>query len=594
MVTMSITCLHISDLHFQSEGDLFSQDQVCDSLLRSIQEVTKDGTHAPTFAMVTGDIAYSGKSSEYEKAASFFNRLVSDTNIERSSVFFVPGNHDVDRSKHELAYYGAKNEINSIARVDYYLAHASRIQSLIERQRAFWSFVGEFTAGQQRIHSHDGLGYAACVDSHRPTICILGLNSSWLSGDSEENGDVAIGERQIINCIDLLKNHNPHLVVALAHHPISYLTEWDASSCHSRLLPAVDLFLRGHLHSPQVLLSSTPEAPCIEIAAGASHSTRFEANSYNIITIDPALGVCEVHCYQYTQERGRFDSVGSRTADITLRGSLSGSRSELADAIRRVVVETPGFENFMAGLLAGELSEVPLSVDGSVVFASPAVAPELIDDNSLRSIAEFFGLRNLLRLYDPTVSLEMRVADNATIIRRYSADLTKMVAEDPSCRSRLQNDQSSPATRTDRRGGRRWSVDLIGDLRRSEDWGELELLARTLAVSRDQDVRRVALAALVEALMHSDELPRREEAFAIASELVSADSPSAHEFVLAGAAAEVIGDEATAIRITQNAMRAGFTDYALAQYARSLSFRTGDRSLRQLRARHIVSRARER
>ena len=88
---MPITCLHISDLHFQSEGDLFSQDQVCDALLRSIQEAVSDGTHAPTLAMITGDIAYSGKKEEYEKAASFFDRLVSSANIERSSVFFVPG-----------------------------------------------------------------------------------------------------------------------------------------------------------------------------------------------------------------------------------------------------------------------------------------------------------------------------------------------------------------------------------------------------------------------------------------------------------------------------------------------------------------------
>ena len=579
---MPITCLHISDLHFQSEGDLFSQDQVCDALLRSIQDVVRDDIHAPTLTMVTGDVAYSGKKSEYEKAASFFDRLVSNANIEPSSVFFVPGNHDVDRSMHKLSYYGAKDQIDSIRRVDYYLADSDRISPLIDRQTAFWSFVDEFTSDQHRSRSDDGLGYISRVSLKRPTVCIWGLNSAWLSGDSAENGTLAIGERQIINCIDLSRSHDPHLVIALVHHPISYLTEWDANSCHSRLLPAVDVLLRGHLHSPQVLLSSTPESPCIEIAAGASHSTRFETNSYNIITINPASGTCEVHCYQYRHESAGFDMVGSRTADVTLRGSWPGSRSDLADAIRRVIPEATSFGDFMAGLLVGELSEIPLNTEGTVMFASPTVASELVDDNSLRPIVEFLGLRNLLRLYDPTVSLDARVADNASVVRRFAEDLTKMVSEDPSCVARLQSDQTSSATRTDQHDGRRWSLDLISDLRRSENWDELESLTRKLEVSPDPAVGRVASAALAEALMHSDESQKREEAFTIASELVSTGSPSAHEFVLAAAAAEVMNDEATAVKLIQDALRAGVASSELVDYAEGLSFRIGNRDLRQL------------
>ena len=581
-VTMPITCLHISDLHFQSEGDLFSQDQVCDALLRSVHEIVRNGIHAPTLAMVTGDIAYSGRKSEYEKAASFFERLTSNANIERSAVFFVPGNHDIDRSKHELSYYGAKNRIDSIRRVDDYLADSDKIRSLLHRQSAFWAFIDEFTSGQHRTHSADGLGYVSRVNLERPTICIWGLNSAWLSGDSEESGTLAIGERQIINCSDLSSSHDPHLTIALVHHPISHLAEWDANSCHSRLLPAVDVLLRGHLHSPQVLLSSTPESPCIEIAAGSSHTTRFETNSYNIVTIDPASGTCEVHCYQYRHENASFVVVGTRAANVSLRGSWPGSRSDLAGAIRRAIPEATSFGDFMAGLLVGELSEIPISADGSVMFVSPTVASELVDEISLRSIVEFLGLRNLLRLYDPAVSLDARVTENASVIRQLARNLTKMVSEDPSCIVRLQGDQSSSTTRLDQRGSQRWSVDLISDLRRSEDWDELELLARELKASPDPVVGRVASASLAEALMHSDESQKRQEALTIALELVSTGSPSAHEIILAAAAAEVLNDDARAVELIQDALRSGVSGLELVDYARDLSLRTGNRDLRQL------------
>ena len=271
---------------------------------------------------------------------------------------------------HELSFYGARNQINSIRRVDYYLAYSDRISSLLDRQSAFWEFVDDFTSGQDRVRSDDGLGYVSRVSLERPTICIWGLNSAWLSGDSAENGALAIGERQIINCSDISSSLDPHLVIALVHHPISYLAEWDANSCHSRLLPVVDVLLRGHLHSPQVLLSSTPESPCIEIAAGSSHTTRFETNSYNIITINPASGLCEVHCYQYSHENASFDMIGSRTANVTLRGSWPGSRSDLANAIRRAIPEATRFGDYMAGLLVGELSEIPVSAEGTVMFVA--------------------------------------------------------------------------------------------------------------------------------------------------------------------------------------------------------------------------------
>ena len=574
MVVTPISWLHISDFHFRAIGDRFSQDQVCRALLQSIHRVVQDSEAALAFVVVTGDIAFSGEPEEYVEARAFLNELVTTTGINPASFYFVPGNHDVNRRLHELAYHGGQAQIDSAARVDYYLADADRIAPLIDRQAAFWSFVNDFTGEQQRTVTDDRLSYVAKLDLERPTICLLGLNSAWLSGADSEEMKLVIGERQVINAIEAARTLDPHLVIALAHHPVTWLTEWDAASCSMRLLPAVDLYLRGHLHSHQVSLSSTPEAPCIEIAAGASHVTRFYDNSYNIVTIDPSIGSCKIQSYQYRSSSDRFERCDPTFASVVLRGSIPGTRADLAKAIRTAAPEAASFSNFMAGLLMGHISEVPILVDRSVSFMVPSAVSGIVDESTIAPMTAFLGLSNILKLYDSTVSLEMRVADNTQVIGEYAQVMTAMIHEDMSCVSRLKDGQESARTIASPDGTQRWSLSLLRDLRRSGEWGELESFARNLAISSDPAVCREAEAAFAEALMHSDESQKREEAFLIASRLASSENAAEHEILLAAATAEVIGNNEEAARITADALRNGRRSSELIDYARNLRIKS--------------------
>ena len=72
-----ISWLHISDFHFRAGGDNFSQKVSCDALMRDIPSRLSD-EFPLQFIVVTGDIAFSGKSSEYEIASTFL--LLSWTN----------------------------------------------------------------------------------------------------------------------------------------------------------------------------------------------------------------------------------------------------------------------------------------------------------------------------------------------------------------------------------------------------------------------------------------------------------------------------------------------------------------------------------
>ena len=541
--------------------------------------IAQGATYA--FAVVTGDIAFSGKAAEYAEAWPFFQQLVDVTGIEASNLYFVPGNHDVDRDLGELSYRGGRSAITSPESVDYYLAEPQRLACLIDRQAAFWSFVDDFTDGQHRLMTKDGLGYVSRLEMGSTTVCILGLNTAWLSGSNDEYGRLVVGERQLINAIDAAESFGPSFTIALAHHPLAWLTEWDADSCGTRLLPAVDFFLRGHLHLNRVSLNSSPSEPCIEIAAGSGHATRFYGNSYNHALIDLSKGTCRIQAYRYDPAVGSYEANEPLITEIDVPGSIPGNRSELAESIASSVPSAASFCGYMAGLLVNEIAEIPILVDGEVSFILPSAASQLVEQSDLESTTAFLELRNLLRLGDQGSSLHERVSQHAGPISEFASTLRAMSAKDSSCDVRLRG---SREVMDQREGGTRrpWSLSILDELRNDNDWDALEEMSRRLVESKDDSIRRRARSTLVEALMHSDESQKRHEAYSLGLHLARAADAWDSEVMLASAAAEVSGYDLAAIDLVCDALRAGLHSVQLTDHARSLSTRLGSRELRDL------------
>ena len=228
--------LHLSDFHFTADNDQFSQNVACNALLKDVTgRVDENGPI--DFVLVTGDIAFSGQEAEYELAAIFMQKLSEAASVDISRFFFVPGNHDVDRHVHEFAHVGALQILTSQQEVDRALGDVDRIADLVARQAAYRNFLTALTPDQERIETADSLGYVTllCLDVLR--IAIVGLNSSWLSGSNGDNLKLVIGERQVTNALDLVRDFDPHVTIAMAHHPIEWLADWDQQSCRNVFSP---------------------------------------------------------------------------------------------------------------------------------------------------------------------------------------------------------------------------------------------------------------------------------------------------------------------------------------------------------------------
>lgn len=139
--TKSISWLHISDLHFRSSPS-YDSDRVLAALLSSLPTITAR-TGAPQLVFVTGDIGFSGRAAEYNRATEFFDKLLQSLGIGKERLFVVPGNHDVDRSRP----YDLARTLVSLQQADSYFEPGLNLPHLDHRQKAFGEWFDSFFDG---------------------------------------------------------------------------------------------------------------------------------------------------------------------------------------------------------------------------------------------------------------------------------------------------------------------------------------------------------------------------------------------------------------------------------------------------------------
>lgn len=117
--------LHLSDIHFGRDNPQYKVQGVFNKkkeILRDLLVSIRDNTMKPDHIIVTGDVAWFGKSEDFDEAVKWFVELLKVTGLSGSDITFCPGNHDVNRSygnyKTDLNYKDI-NAIDQVYRYEY-------------------------------------------------------------------------------------------------------------------------------------------------------------------------------------------------------------------------------------------------------------------------------------------------------------------------------------------------------------------------------------------------------------------------------------------------------------------------------------------
>ncbi|MCK6519319.1 metallophosphoesterase, partial [Myxococcota bacterium] len=324
MTTYTLRVLHLSDLHERvavdqppKDGKPAKEDPrklkirlgrstryrvLGPELTKRLDAIVKE--RRPDLLVFTGDLADWGLHEEYLAAEKRLDEVVKRLGLTWDRVFFVPGNHDIQRSVdpptwNRLRRFAADpHHHDALSR---WLAGGRRPQGApndgldlpAKRQSGYRDLLERVQRPEllpDNGRGHPRLGYRQTLAlPGLPPVHIIGLDTAWLAGDDNDKGKLLLTEHQV-----LLNATNPDdgapltsLRLALMHHPLSDLG--DAADAHRLLSANVDIVLHGHQHTADALTASNPNHTLRTLAAGSVYEGDEEdkwVNSFHTIDVE--------------------------------------------------------------------------------------------------------------------------------------------------------------------------------------------------------------------------------------------------------------------------------------------------------------------
>lgn len=234
--------LHLSDFHVGKDD--YAGRKMFDYILEHVHK-RKEDDFVPDMLFLTGDLANKGLDSEYE---TFWLDFIAPLQEEiggkiQERTFAVPGNHDVDRSKHSAF---SREEI---AKVDSrYLDptdEGARLRGEMLTPR-FKSFLDNDLTPCKGVFASPSGAFAQTVSVHGYEIGIVGINTAWLSKDDKDERQLTPGKPLLEQALNAIQQAKLHIV--LGHHPIDWFRLDYQKPIKSLLGQHQVLYLHGHLH----------------------------------------------------------------------------------------------------------------------------------------------------------------------------------------------------------------------------------------------------------------------------------------------------------------------------------------------------------
>ena len=285
---MPLTYVHLSDIHFGQEtgSEVYVHDDVKECLIADVDILkAAAGIERMAGVIVTGDVAFSGKKSEYDSAAQWLDRLTQAIGCEKTDVLVVPGNHDIDRDRitplAELmlgrVVEGGTDELERFLANDH-----QATELLYDKFHDYRAFAEGYGCP---LASDGGVAVTRQVEvAPGRVLRFVGLNSALLcTRHGDDEGKLLIGGRQHV----LPRSHGYELVV-LCHHPLESLQDHELASRYIRSRARVHVY--GHMHEPTVGVESHVEdADLLTMSAGAVVPPNTEDGyeyTYNLLSFE--------------------------------------------------------------------------------------------------------------------------------------------------------------------------------------------------------------------------------------------------------------------------------------------------------------------
>lgn len=299
--------IHISDFHYD-KNTAKDATSIRDNLVNKINEIHNE---TPIDLIIfSGDlINQGGKSFDGKTAVAFkgfkmylIDPILKKTGLSEKQFIFTIGNHDIKReADSEFIEIGLKNSLTTVEKVNNF--YDTSTEEGIKRVKEFKLFEKNYYKDFNK-DSYHCTNFESCfiLNIGNQKIGIASLNTAWRCWDSnQDKGSILIGERQINNAIDFIKDCD--IKIALSHHHYSWCSDFDSYIIEKILTSSFDLYFCGHTHSKNAGYHSTLDgkmftftSPGILSKNRLNSSSQYE-NGFSYINYDIEEGKVRAHFY---------------------------------------------------------------------------------------------------------------------------------------------------------------------------------------------------------------------------------------------------------------------------------------------------------
>ena len=318
---MNIVIVHLSDIH------IFDEEEKNPVLSRSDQIAAAVTSVAPIsanwFVIISGDLASSGKSSEYVFVGRFLHQLNDQilARLQDASInfIFVPGNHDCDFSQQHNV---RQILLQQIAEDDF---DDTVYSTFLEAQTDFLSFEKLFFSRKEDEIISSRVFRTEEFILGKYSIKFQLLNTSLMSSPKEKQGKLLFPTKLIDSYQN--KSHQSY-VISVMHHPYSWLEATNSRRLREKIEASSDLILTGHEHEGDHYRKERFSGERTEYIEGGILQNLKDtySSSFSVLTIDLEGSTQYVH--NFTWDKDGIYKQGGERISVPLQRNSYRLRSE--------------------------------------------------------------------------------------------------------------------------------------------------------------------------------------------------------------------------------------------------------------------------